>query len=297
MNVDLLREFYERAGFRIARSASADWYVPGKRVYRNFPAGHPVAPAADEIAELSHHSGIFGIEFVNASGVGVQTGLWALRDSSYDWHSLQRQFRQHAVRALSRERVQEIGFDDLFRLGRSANLDTLRRQKRQDRHFSDPVLWRQLCDAGKHTKGAGVFASMRPEGLSAYLVYFIVGDTCHGLFSKSRNQARNAGSNHALYFIYSRTMIRRSEISRITTGPQAIPPNTPVDRFKKHAGYHLEPYHFAVLLRPRVSTLLLSRPAGALIRAAERLFGSRQILRRAHALRYAVRATVKKMRL
>ena len=293
MNVDLLREFYERAGFRVARTASAGWYVPGRRVYRSFPAGHAIAPAEDEILELSHHSGIFGIEFVNASGVGVPSGLWVLRKSSYDWHSLQRQFRQHVVRALSHESVHEIGFDELFRLGMSANLDTLRRQKRQDRHFSDPALWRRLCDAGKRTRGAGVFASMRSEGLSAYLVYFIVGDTCHGLFSKSRNQARNAGSNHALYFIYSRTMIRRSEISMITTGPQAIPPDAMIGRFKRHAGYHLEPYHFAVFLRPRVSTLLLSGPVGTLIRAGERLFGSREILRRAHALRYAVRATVR----
>jgi hypothetical protein len=291
VNVSLLREFYERAGFRVARTANADWYVPGKRVYRSLPVGHALAPAADEIVELTHHSGILGIEFVNASGVGVQSGLWTLRDSSYDWHSLQRQFRQHALRALSCESVHEIGFDDLFRLGMSANLDTLRRQKRQDRHFSDPVLWGRLCDAGKHTKGAGVFAIMRSDGLNAYLVYFIVGDTCHGLFSKSRNHTRNTGSNHALYFMYSRTMIRRTEISMVTTGPQAIPPNVLIDRFKRHAGYQLEPYHFAVLLRPRVSTLLLSAPAGVLIRTGERLFGSSDILQRAHALRYAVRAT------
>jgi len=291
VNADRLREFYERAGFRVAHTSSADWYVPGKRVYRSFPAGCAIAPAAQEIAELSHHPGILGVEFVNASGLGVPSGLWVLRDSSYDLHSLQRQFRQHVVQALSRESVHEIGFDELFRLGMSANLDTLRRQRRQDRHFSDPALWRRLCDAGKRTEGAGVFASIGSQGLSAYLVYFIVGDTCHGLFSKSRSQAPNAGSNHSLYFTYSRTMIRRSNLSVVTTGPQSIPPIETIDRFKRHAGYHLETHHFAVFLRPRVRGLLLCNAVGVALRAGERLFGSTEIIRRAHAVRHAVRAT------
>lgn len=220
LNTDRLKEFYERAGFRVARTSSGNWYVPGKRVYRSIPDGGVVAPAAEEIAELSHHSSILGIEFVNGSRLGVQSGLWVVRDDSYDIHCLQRQFRQHVIRALARERVREIGSDELFRLGTSANLETLYRQNRQDRRFSDPVLWRRLCDAGRHTPGAGVFASIGDRELSAYLVYFTVGDTCHGLFSKSRSHARHAGFNHSLYFTYSKTMIRRPNLSAVTTGTQ-----------------------------------------------------------------------------
>ena len=291
MNADRLREFYDRAGFRTARTTSAHWFVPGKHIYRSFPAGRPVAPTADEVAELCRHSGVYGVEFVNATPIGVPSGLWMVRDPAYDQRSLQRQFRQHLERAFADESVQQIGFDELFRLGVTANLETLGRQRRRDRHFSDPALWRRLCDAGKQTLGAGVFASMRAGELSAYLVYFIVGDTCHGLFSKSCNQARRAGSNHALYFIYTKTMIRRENISTVTTGPQSIPPIAAIDRFKRHAGYNLEPYHFAVSLRPRVSALLLSDSAGALLRAGERRFRSSEMLRRALTLRYEVRET------
>ena len=293
VNADHLSEFYERAGFRVARSPGANWFVPGKRIYRSFPAGRLIAPSAEEISALANHPGILGVEFVNADGIGLETGLWTLRDSDYDLHSLQRQFRRHVVQALAFEGVREIDFDDLCRLGTAVNLETLARQRREDRHFSDPTLWRQMCDAGKRTNGAGVFASMDSHRITAYLVYFIVGDTCHGLFSKSLTHARTAGANHALYFTYSQTMIRRLSISVVTTGPQSIPPIETIDRFKRHAGYRLEKHHCAAFLRSGARALLLNNVTGAALWAGQRLVGRSALLLRARSLRQAVRVSIR----
>ena len=52
MNADRMREFFERAGYHVARTASADWYLPGDRVYKNFPYGKAVLPTPDETAAL-----------------------------------------------------------------------------------------------------------------------------------------------------------------------------------------------------------------------------------------------------
>jgi hypothetical protein len=290
VNTERLREFYARAGYRLAQTTHADWYVPGARIYRNVPPGHPVEPIQEEITELLTHAGMLGVEFANGLGIGVPSGRWVLRDAAYDLSSLQRQFRQHVVHALAREQVQEIGFDDLCRLGMTANRETLQRQQRRDRHFWDPTLWRQLCDAGRCTPGAGVFASIGPLGLTAYLVYFIVGDTCHGLFAKSCTAARHTGANHALYYTYSFTMIRRPPLAVLTLGPQGLPPIETVERFKRHAGYHLEPHHLAVLLRPTIRTLVLSRSMGCALWAGERLLGVTETSRRLHALRQALRS-------
>src|SRR3954447_12173874 len=95
VTVDRMREFYERAGYRVTTTKAGHWYVPGSRGWKNFPCGQTIAPSADEVAALARRQGMLGVEFFNARGIGVQSGLWMLRDPSYGAHSLRRQFRQH----------------------------------------------------------------------------------------------------------------------------------------------------------------------------------------------------------
>jgi hypothetical protein len=289
MNIEGLREFYRLAGFRVASTSTADYLVPGSHLYQGFPIGPMPLPAAEEIAALCHHSGILGVEVINDRGVGVPGGLWARRDPSYGERSLQRQFRQHVEHAKSTQTVREIDFDDLYRWGLESNRETLRRQQRDDLYFSSHQRWKQLCDAGRRSSGAGVFATFSADELTTYMVYFIVGDTCYGLFSKSRTQARKTGANHLLYFIYTQTMLRRPGITGVTAGLQTIPPLDTVDRFKRHAGYSLEPHHTGVFLRPWFRGLLQSRLADAGLRLSARLLGPKQGLSRIQAVRDATR--------
>jgi hypothetical protein len=289
MNLEGLREFYRLAGFRVARTSTADYLVPGSRLYHGFPIGPKPLPAADEIAALCHHPGILGVEVINDRAIGVPGGLWALRDRSYGMRSLQRQFRQHVERAQATQIVREIGFDDLYRLGLESNLETLRRQHRDDLYFSSDRRWKQLCDAGRQSPGAGVFATFATDELTAYMVYFIVGDTCYGLFSKSRTEARKTGANHLLYFTYTQTMICRPGLAGVTAGLQTMPPLTTVDRFKGHAGYALEPHHTAVFVRPWFRELLQSRLADTALRVSARWLGPREGIGRVKAVREATR--------
>ena len=95
MDIEGLREFYRLAGFRIARTSTADYLVPASRLYHGFPIGPKPLPTPDEIVALCHHRGILGVEVINDRGIGVAGGLWAQRDRSYGIRSLKRQFRQH----------------------------------------------------------------------------------------------------------------------------------------------------------------------------------------------------------
>jgi len=285
-------EFYERAGYRVTTTPGAYWYVPGGRVWKNFPCGHTIAPSADEIAALARRRGMLGVEFFNARGIGVRSGLWMMRDQFYGLHSLQRQFRQHVERALEREQVREIAFGDLFRLGALANGESLARLGRDPHHLSDPQRWRRLCEAGAATPGAGALASFDAHGtLTAYLIHFVAGTTCYGLISQSVDAARHAGSNHALYFTYTHTMIRRPGIVAVSIGLQSTPPLVDVDRMKRHAGYRLESFDVAVVVRPAARVLLTSAAARLAIRAGVRVLGRTAALRRAEALREMIRAT------
>ncbi|MGZ8268680.1 MAG: hypothetical protein ACXW20_13610 [Burkholderiales bacterium] len=291
MNADRMYEFFERAGYRVARTPSADWYVPGDRVYKNFPYGTAVVPSRGEVARLCRQGGVIGVEFHNDSGVGVASGIWVMRDPSYGLHSLQRQFRQRLLRTLEIEEVRPVGFDELFERGAAANRESLVRLRYTDRHLSHPAMWRRLCAAGEKTPGAGAFASFGPRGLTSYLVYFIVGDTCYGLISKSLDAARASGSNNALYFTYTQTMIRRPGISAVAIGAQVVPPLAGLDRIKRHAGYRLQACHVAVFLRPAARALVASAAGGLAMRIGARLLGPSSALERAQALRTMVRAT------
>jgi hypothetical protein len=163
--------------------------------------------------------------------------------------------------------------------------------KYSDPHLSDPQMWQRLCKAGEQTPGAGAFASFGPRGLTAYLIYFIVGDTCYGLISKSLDTARSSGSNNALYFTYTQAMIRHPGISAVAIGAQTVPPLTGLDRIKRHAGYELQPCDVAVYLRPAARVLIASAAGGLAMRLGARLLGSSAALDRAQALRAMVRAT------
>jgi hypothetical protein len=291
VNVEGMREFYERAGYRVATTAHADWYVPGNRIYRNFPCGRTVVPTPEEIAQLCRHKGILGVEFGNARGIGVGSGVWKARDPAYGLDSLQRQFRQQLQRAQEREHVREIGFDELARLASAANLESLARLGLADRRLAEPARWRRICQAGAATPGAGAFATFGPDGLTAYLIHFTVDDTCYGLISKSRDVARHSGANHLLYFTYTQAMLRRPGIAAVSLGVQSVPPLAGVDRMKRHAGYLLEPFALAVYLRPGARRLVTGAAGALALRVGERIFARSDAIRRARALRHMIQAT------
>lgn len=286
-----MREFYERARFPVAATASAEWLVPGDRVWRSFPCGRTVAPGDDEIDELRRRPGIAAVEWFNDAGVGVETGIWVVRDPAYDEHRVRRTYRQRLHRALESETVEQIEFADLHRLGRRANEETLARQRKRNPHLTDPVLWRALCEAGRATPGAGALATLGPEGLTAYLLFFVLDGVAHGLISKSLDVARERGSNHLLYFTYARTLVRREGIRAVSIGARAVPPLEGVDRMKRHAGYELERSHLAVVLAPLAGALLGNRLAPLVLRAGQRVLGPGDPLDRAEALRAAAAAT------
>jgi len=222
---------------------------------------------------------------------GVQSGVWMVRDPDYGLGSLQRQFRQQLLRALEREQVRDVGFDELLRLGTAANRESLARLGLADRRLADPVQWERLCRAGAQTPGAGALASFGRDGMTAYLIHFTAGDTCYGLISKSRDAARRSGANHALYFSYAQAMIRRPGIAAVSIGVQSVPPLAGVDRVKRHAGFRLEPFAVAVFLRPAARALVMSAAGDLALRVGAQLFGRSDAIRRTRALRHMIRAT------
>ena len=232
----------------------------------------------------------------NASRIGVSSGIWVVRDPAYGLHSLQRQFRQRLLLTLQSEHVRPIGFDELFRLAGPANRQSLARLGYSDPHLSDPTLWRRLCMAGKETPGAGAFACFGAQGVASYLIYFICGDTCYGLVSKSIDAARASGSNLAVYFTYAQSMIRQPGIAAVSIGAQTVPPKAGLDRIKRHAGYRLQPHDMAVCLRPAARLLLSSAAGGLAMRVGARMFGPGPALDRAQTVRAMVRATDEGMR-
>lgn len=285
-------EFYGRAGFRVATTPGAHWYVPGRRFWKSFPCAAPVDPAPGDLAALARAEGVLGVEYFNDRGAGVRTGLWTLRDARYSLDSLQRQHRRHVERGLERAAVREIAFDELAHAGLEANRQWLARTRHDDPHLADPARWRALCDAGARTSGAFAFATLDVAGRAeAYLVGFVAGPVAYGLVSKSLDAARATGANHALYFAYAQAMIRRPGIEAVTLGLQTLPAQPGVERMKRHAGFSLEGVDLALVLRPAFRAIVSSGAARLAVRAGERLFGPTPAVRRVGALQALLRAS------
>jgi len=240
---------------------------------------------------LFHRRCLLGVRFPSLRKSGVESALFVVRDKNYDFHSLQRQFRQHVQKGLKHCEINEIDFDYLFRHGMPVNYDAMARRRQKLPHFVDLTQWRRFCDAGKRTPGAGVIGSFVRGELASYLIYFIADKICHGLHMISRTDAKSYRANHLLYYVYTKTMISRTEIEAVTTGLQSLSPVGQIDEFKRHAGYQKEPCYLSVALRRAAKLLLLNGAMGLALDIEERIVGPNGHLQRIRSGFHMAKAT------
>lgn len=291
MNADYFAQFYEACGYTILRTASSYWYNASNQIYQSIPPGVAIDPAGEELQTLFHRRTLLGVRFPSLSQSGVASGLFVVRDKQYDFHSLQRQFRQHVQKGFEYGEINEIDFDYLFRHGMPVNQEAIARRGQKLSHFVALTPWRRFCEAGKRTPGTGVIGSFVRGELVSYLVYFIADKICHGLYMMSRTAARSYRANHLLYYVYTKTMIARTDIEVVTTGLQSPPALVQVDEFKRHAGYHKEPRSLCVAFRPAAQLLLLNRATGFALDLGERIVGANGSLQKLHRLLQMAKAT------
>ena len=258
-------EFLQNAGYRVIRSESGYWYEASRLVYLSIPPDITIDPSEGELREIFRKHRILGVKFSSSGERGKEGALYILEDKEYDLPNLHIKHRPYVRKGIDRCEVREIDFDYLANHGLQCALDTLKRQGRRDPHFEEPRLWKMLCDAGKRTPGAGIWASFAGETLAAFMIYFVVDGTCHLLYEMSRSdymldrELRKFYPNHALQFLTMKNMIRRDGIDRVSGGFESFLELRNLDRYKRYAGYEKCPVRYIVVLNPVAGRMLQNR--------------------------------------
>jgi len=281
--------FYETAGYPVVRTASTNWYAASSRIYHSLPDSRCIDPSEDEINGLLVSRRLIGVQFASHDR-GEASHLYCAR-GDYDERSLRRTFQQSVRKARVHCTVTEIGFDDLWRLGKRVNDDVRARRLWVDPHLIDPLLWRRYCDAGKQTPGIVVFGCFVAGELASWIIGGIEEQTCYGLHMMSRADLRSLRPNNLLYYEFTRAALNRDDVECVNTGLEVAPPVGKLDRFKRYAGYRKEPCHFAAALHPLLGAVFLKRTGRSLLRLGRRLLAAESRLGRLRALAERARAS------
>ena len=285
MNTENFKRFLELQGRRVIASESGYWYDAGGGIYLSIPYTRTITPEPTEMARLFRRHRMLGVKYSTADRTRGRPGaIYLVRDRAYGLHSLKSSARGSVQKGLARCTVREVDFDYLHQHGPRLNRDTLARQARDDRFFSDPARWARLCWAGQQTEGASAWGAFVGEELAAYMICFLIDGCCNVLHEMSRTDLREYFANNALQYSVILQMIGRSGVHCVSAGLEPIIEIPGLDRFKRYAGYEKVPCNYVVTLHPLASSLLLSRPMWGLLCAARRRFPQHDVLKRVHSI-------------
>lgn len=285
MNIEDFVEFLKLSGRKTIRSESGYWYDAGGGVYLSIPHHETRNPTAEELQELFRKHRILGVKYsANPGTRGKPGGVYILRDRSYNLLSLPRKTRAAVRQGLKNCSVREIGFDYLNEHGMPLNLDTLKRQGRDDPLFSQPDRWEQFCNAGRQVEGASAWGAFVDDQLAAYLMAFIVNECFWILHSTCRTELMPLHPNHALQYTVIQEMISKPEIELICGGNVAILDLQGLRSFKMRMGYEIMPVSLVVIFHPVLKALLLGRLGEGLLGCMSHLAGNSDKLKRIAAI-------------
>jgi len=280
MNVENFRLFLELQGRKVIESESGYWHDTGRSIYLSFPYHATIEPSKEEIEELFHKHRLLGLKYSTDKDMGKPAALYVICDKSFDFKNLHRKTKSGVRKGLKRCHVERIDFDYLREHGMPLNLDTLKRQGRDDPLFSRPDRWARFCEAGKRVEGAGAWGAFVDGQLAAYQVTFIIDDYCHVLHRMSRTKFLRCHPNEALDYTVIREMISSPGINCVACGLQSILDLPGLDGYKLRMGYQKRRVNFVVVLHPLLEPLLLGRLGEGLLGVAGRLAPDNDTLKR-----------------
>jgi hypothetical protein len=152
-----------------------------------------------------------------------------------------------------------MGFDELHRLGMPLNLDTLKRQGRDDQMFSNEDQWKCLCRAGEGWDQAEAWGAFVQDELAAYIISIRLNNVVIVLYNHSRTTLLTSNSASALLFFVIQILMHTQGIEAVYNGTEWLTTKKGLDHFKQRMGFIAEPVVLVTQLQPLASRLLLNR--------------------------------------
>lgn len=286
MNLDKFRQFLELAGHSVIQVGSGLWCEMVPMFYESIPFYQTINPSQAELGMLFRDHHTLGIKYrTHEENKGKRGCIYICDDKPYEIKSLHPKMRSKVRQGLRNCVVREVDFDCLHQHGLPLNIDTLKRQNRDDATFSRPTRWARFCDAGKRVEGASAWGAFVGDQLAAYMVTFITGEYCNILYQCSCTDLLPTKANNALTYIVTGEMLSSSTINYVSYGQSSIRGDPPgLDEYKTRLGYKKRPVNFVVVLHPLLKLLLVGRLGDGLLGLLGRIARDNDVLKRARGI-------------
>ena len=281
MNAENYRRFLAAIGHRVIASPSGYWSDVARWFYESIPPSRVMTLDQAEINALFSQHRVIGLKYpAPQDHAGKPSWIYVRQDKDYELKSLHPKMRNKVRQGLRQCNVRPITFEYLRDHGMPLNLDTLKRQGRDDPLFSQPAGWARLCQAGQEVKGAGAWGAFVDDQLAAYLITFVTGGYCNILHQMSRSDLLKTRANNALGFVVTRETSAAPGIESISYGQASIRELPGLEEYKVRLGYEKRPVRHVVVLHPLLRSIFLSRGGDALLGGLIRLFPDHDVVKR-----------------
>jgi hypothetical protein len=249
--LEALREFYEAWGYRTLSAGGTIWFDGGSFSVMATPT--TILPDLNdkEVREVLGKMGRIVAVYGTATNEGTVVPMYTLRDKTYDFKNLQRQFKQQVNKAMQELESRECTWEEWQTLGKRCDQETLQRRG-QSLNPNHPLLSdegrKKIASIAVKIPNLRIHACFYQNEIAAYLVHLTFGSICEGLITNRREGAVEPAvkyASHLLYYTFSKEAISRPEVQMVCVGRQSVPPNETLARFKAHAGFSNEPYYLS----------------------------------------------------
>ena len=242
MEHSVFYHFYKNAGFNVYTSRSAEWCAIQRGMLLSIPYHRLITPSQDELDDLLELSGVWGVRFpTSVENYGFSSKLEVCSQFGYNLQSLKHKFRNRVQKGEQYCQIRPVGIQELKNDGYRLNLQTLRRQKRNDPRANQKYWWK-ICDALDQTRDVRVLGAYYQERLAAYVVIMETPSMAEMIIQNSDSELLGYCPNNLLtYHVTWHYLTERNNPVPLCYGLGSLEDTPDLDRYKVGMGYVMKP--------------------------------------------------------
>ena len=274
----VLARFLKLRGRRIMDACGALWYTAPGRFLMSLPYQTMLNPDPDELRRLIRESGAFGARFPSLTWKGLSSGIYVLRNDSYDVRSLHAKHRPRVRHALQCFEIRFADQAELLGQGWDLNRSTMERQGRYDPEFGKRRCWERLVEAAFACPEIAFPAAFSGRRMAAYMVTCQENKWLHILHQMSRQEDLANFPNHLLTYAVSKQAVENPSLEAVCYGYAPLFAADGLHEYKLRFGYEMVPHNSVIQLHPVLNTMMNRPAARTAIGLARRLQRNNQRL-------------------
>lgn len=276
-----LRDFYEAIGSDAIAAGGVVWFVAGSFSLCTTPTMLLPDLREKEVRALLWKTKKLAAVYGVLEDEGTTVPMYVLRDKSYDSKNLQRQFRQHVVRAQKVLEARECTWKEWETAAVRCDEETLLRRG-MDSKVRHPLLSPEgrskVVGIAERIPELRIQACFYGSEIVAYLVHLTMGSVCEGLMIHRRDDRAEdycRDASHLVYYTFAKAAMAMPEIQTVCVGRQSVPAKDALAGFKRHAGFEELAYPLRFRLHSLIAPAFENRVGARMLRTVRERMGGK----------------------